>query len=470
LQLDQEATEVDTYDPSAEPTGNSNETSDERNSAVDDIQVVLPYAPNSPTLVGNPAHGCSFLPIEMKARHRGWGEVFFSSYRTLLERFEGALNAPNHRERWRQIIDVDPATWFAHHTPKLKPLTSEEVDKALKGVFFPVHAMGYNWLQSNHESAIQIRTRVLKLIGDYQSKGFQCEKVIILTHSMGGLVARALAHPDIGNLSEKILGVVHGVLPAIGAPAAYKRMRCGFEESLGGLNPAQKILGNKGSEVTAVLGNSPGGLQLLPCNAYGNGWLQIRQNGILFDSFPKHGDPYEEIYTLQNRWYGLIREEWLNPAEQPEATFARACAYLTDARDFHDTLGDYYHPVTYAHYGADAAQSTFETVTWEISRDYAGRRWRELNIFSDNKKGKLDAFERVDIGRRIETRIELGPPAGAGDQTVPLRSSEHQLLKGRLKGIFRQTGYEHQASYKDERAVNSTLYCVVRIAQRMWWT
>jgi len=264
--------------------------------------------------------------------------------------------------------------------------------------------------------------------------------------------------------------VVHGVLPAVGAPAAYKRMRCGFEENLAGLDPRPKIIGNKGSEVTAVLGNSPGGLQLLPCRAYGNAWLEVRHNGVLFDSFPKHDDPYEEIYKVRNRWYGLIREEWLNPAEQPNATFARVCTYLDRAREFHETLADYYHPLTYAHYGADPSRPSFETVVWEIDRDYVGRHWRELDIKTDDQQGVLGAVERAEGKHQIETKIKLGSSTGPGDQTVPLRSAEHQLLKGKLKGVFRQTGYEHQASYQNELALNSTLYCIVRIAQRMWWT
>ncbi len=469
LQLDHEATEVDTYDPVTNPTGNKDETSDERNSAVR-IDAVLPHTKNSPLLEREPDHACNFLTVDEKARYRGWGEVFFSSYRTVLERLENVLNSPGQEDSWKAVIDVDPTAWHAGPDCLLRPLTREEVDRVLKGTFFPVHAMGYNWLQSNHESALKIRKRIQKLIDDYQSRGFQCEKVIVLTHSMGGLVARALSHPQIGNMSETILGVVHGVLPALGAPAAYKRMRCGFEEHIGGLDPTPKIIGNKGSEVTAVLGNSPGGLQLLPCRAYGNEWLEIRHNKVLFGSFPKNGDPYDEIYKVRNRWYGLIREEWLNPAEQPNVTFARTCLYLDEAREFHEILADYYHPRTYAHYGADPSQPSFATVVWEIDRDYTGRHWRDLAIKKDDGQGKLKATELVDGKYRIETKIKLGPSTGPGDQTVPLRSAEHQLLKGKVKGVFRQTGYEHQASYQHENALNATLYSVVRIAQRMWWS
>jgi pimeloyl-ACP methyl ester carboxylesterase len=469
LLLDQAATEVDSYDPVNNPTGNSKETSDERNSAVADIKVSLPYEKGSPVLVGEPLNGCNRLSIEERARHRGWGEVFFSSYRNLLESLEQTLNGSHISDRLKGMVGVDPALWQAHPVPALRPLTEQDIHEALSGQFLPVHAMGYNWLQSNHDSALLIRNRIEKLIEEYQRCGFRCEKVIVLTHSMGGLVARALAHPKIGDMSDKILGVVHGVLPAVGAPAAYKRMRCGFEEKKGGLDPVPKIIGNKGSEVTAVLGNSPSGLQLLPCGMYGNGWLQIRHNGILFDSFPKNGDPYEEIYKVRNRWYGLIREEWLNPAEQSDATFKRACGYLNEARDFHETLGDYYHPRTYAHYGADPRQPTWESVVWEIHRDYVGRHWRDLSITEDDDQGKIEARERLEGNRHLDTKINLGSPYGSGDQTVPLRSAEHQLLEGRMKGVFRQTGYEHQDSYNNERALNSTLYSVLKIAARMWW-
>src|SRR5690606_39018943 len=112
----------------------------------------------------------------------------------------------------------------------------------IKGCWFPVHAMGYNWLQSNMDSGINTASRINSLIKKYQELGFQCEKVILVTHSMGGLVARAVVHPEMGNISDKVLGVIHGVMPAIGAGTTYKRMRCGFE----GDNVAARVLGATG--------------------------------------------------------------------------------------------------------------------------------------------------------------------------------------------------------------------------------
>jgi hypothetical protein len=64
---------------------------------------------------------------------------------------------------------------------------------------------------------------------------------------------------------------------------------------------------------------------------------------------------------------------------------------------------------------------------------------------------------------------ELGPSQGAGDQTVPLRSSDRQLLSNRFKAIFRQTGYEHQASFSNDDALHSTMFSIIKIAATMKW-
>jgi hypothetical protein len=61
------------------------------------------------------------------------------------------------------------------------------------------------------------------------------------------------------------------------------------------------------------------------------------------------------------------------------------------------------------------------------------------------------------------------PPSAPGDQTVPAKSADDQLHSGVFKSVFRQTGYEHQSSYKDSRAIASTLYSILRIAQKATW-
>lgn len=469
LQLDPATTEVDTYNGGVAPTGDRSETSAERQDR-GSIRVTIPSA--HPLLLeddlptANPRR-----TKEIKALERGWGEVYFTSYRGILEQCEQELNRPTvYAGGWSRIVGIDPTHFGAVAPSPISPLTEEDLTLATKGCIFPVHAMGYNWLNSIEQAASTLAVRIGKLIEKYNCLGIQCEKVIVVTHSMGGLVGRALVHPQMGNIESKILGIVHGVQPALGAPAAYKRMRCGFEEGFLGAAPTPKILGNYGSEVTAVLGNSVGGLQLLPSCAYGNDWLRVQHNGRIVESWPKAGDPYAEIYCVRDKWYGLLREDWLNPAGDHGAGFDITCRNLLKAKKFHDAIEQTYHPQSYAHYGADPKRPSWETVTWNYELPVLASNWKDLQVTVDDEQGHFTVDSVASLDRTLSgMTVKLGPANGAGDQTVPIRSSDHQLLSGKLKGVFRQTGYEHQASYSDLRAVQSTLFSIVKIALTMRW-
>lgn len=449
LQLDPAMTEVDEYDPVNNPTGDSGETADERHDIVEvEREYALSVGIDTPLLMDDPVAAKSRRTKNQKARERGWGEVYFGSYHVLLEMCEQRMNSVfvhgKLHKWWRTIVNVSPAQWQAHPQPALTPIEEETLRETVKNCWFPVHAMGYNWLESNEISGARIAKRIRRLIKKYNEQGYQCEKVIIVTHSMGGLVARALIHPDIGNLQDKILGIVHGVMPATGAGAAYKRMRCGFEDSgLDSLSPVDsitaKVLGNFGREVTAVLGNAQGGLELLPSQAYGNEWLQIVQNDRTLKSLPKYGDPYEEIYKVQNKWYSLIREQWLNPANiERGPDFEKTSALLDLAKAFHSKICNTYHPLSFAHYGADSNRPAWHRVIWKLETNAKILDLERLRIEDDDEQGNL----RVN---NPSTALECTPPFSVvlqtaddpGDQTVPLHSAEHQLRSGQFKGVLR---------------------------------
>ena len=512
----------DTLDPSKPTniTGAANETPAERQLRLDPLQTTVDiYDPSGPAdVIGDGRHGNVQLndhfhsplltsdPAAMqtgrtavqKARARGWGEVYFKSYGPLLQHLESRLNSTfsegKLRQEWHDVVGVDPQVWSADPKLPQQALKEEELKKIATGCWFAVFAFGYNWLQSNGDSAKVIATRINKVIDDFNNAGYECNQVIVVTHSMGGLVGRALVHPDYGNLQDKILGIVHGVMPAIGAPAAYRRMRAGFEDpGLMSTNKAvieasvaAKVAGNHGDEVTAVLANAQGGLELLPSSLYGNGWLRVRHNGRDLETWPKNGDPYSEIYKIKGKWYALFREEWINPSnrrrENGGGTFGRTCEYLDKAKSFHQKIFNTYHPNSYAHYGADKARPSFDEVIWEVTNCSDPTGWQNWHILDDSKQGRLNlGGEDTDgltgmLGLPFG-EIALGPvyatilsPSAPGDQTVPAKSSDHQLHSGRFKGVFRQTGYEHQSSYKDPRAVASTLYSILRIAQNAPWT
>ena len=477
LRLDPLSTELDVYDPTGDTqTGDPDESADQRNDSVTFPQVYDAFNCLDGPLLQNDLPGTDNRKTkDQKARERGWGEVYFSSYKHLLSTCEVCLNAAfsygSLNTYLRQFVKgIAPSDWQAHPTPALKEIDEKLIRDAVNGCWFPVHAMGYNWLRENAEAGKTIAKRITELMRRYQDQGFGCEKVILVTHSMGGLVARAVLHPDIGNLEDKVLGVVHGVMPAIGAGTAYKRVRCGFE----GNGIGAQILGQVGPNVTAVLANAQGGLELLPTQAYGNHWLQIRQNKSVLMSLPTHGDPYEEIYKVPNKWFGLLREEWINPARAKGAGFKRTAKLLDRARDFHNAIANTYHSESYAHYGADPAGKTWHKVVWEIDAKAKVHSVDMLTIDTDSGKGILGLFDPTlpAGGEKLPIRFDarLLDPVESGDQTVPVHSADAQLRSGRFKGVFRQTGYEHQESYSNPAVLAATLYSLIQIASKMKWS
>jgi hypothetical protein len=367
------------------------------------------------------------------------------------------------------VVGVSPATWQAEPSLPLKELDEDTIRKAVSGCWFPVHAMGYNWLKGNRESGVVIARRIRNLISGYQQQGYQSEKVILVTHSMGGLTARAVIHPEMGKLNNEVLGIIHGVMPAIGAGTAYKRVRCGFE----GSGTSAKILGYIGSHVTPVLANAQGGLELLPSKDYGNNWLQITHKGKTIKSLPEQGDPYKEIYKIRGKWFGLLREDWINPADLSGRGFDATCSLLDKARDFHVAISNTYHDQSFAHYGADKQRMTWHRVAWEISDTSSSTNVDLLEISLDNAKGVLKTIDptlRENNKIHPEIEIKLLDPADAGDQTVPVHSADAQLRSKKFKGIFRQSGYEHQSSYSNPAVVASTLYSLFQIISTMKWS
>jgi hypothetical protein len=449
IQLDAAQTEVDTYEPARQSTGDANESSDHRHSAVTvSVRYPVSVGIDMPLLMDDPKSMPFAKTKEQKARERGWGEVFFGSYSELLETCELRLNTAFRRGKmdswWRGIIGVAPEEWQASPQPRLIPLEEPALKNALKDCWFPVHAMGYNWLESNRKSGIVTAKRISALIENYKAEGFQCEKVIVVTHSMGGVVGRALIHPEMGSLGETVLGIVHGVMPAVGAAAAYKRIRCGFEDpGVVSMSPmvsvTAKVLGNFGREVTAVLANAPGGLELLPSQAYGNGWLQIRQNGQTVRSLPQRGDPYDEIYKLRGKWYGLLCEEWINPARQPQSGFNRTARMLDEAKIFHKEISSTYHAQSYAHYGADAKHAAWHNVVWDLGGRSDNLSIDHFLIRTDDEQGNLVLGPPPSLLNKAlgpDVPAVLQPAREPGDQTVPLHSLSISFTAENLKVFF----------------------------------
>ncbi|MFV0575025.1 MAG: esterase/lipase family protein [Vibrio sp.] len=390
---------------------------------------------------------------------RGWGSVGYGSYYEFLDWLQTALHDFMDAEEGvslrRELAGINLGAEFNEQA-----LTYEEALHSYD-YFFPVHAVGYNWLQSNKDSAKYVSEQVDSIIYHYQKRlGKKCHKVILVTHSMGGLVARHYTQ-NLGGES-KVLGVVHGVMPANGAPAVYRRMKAGTEyTSLWNLPSflSAKVLGGNAATMTAVLSQSPGPIQLLPGEAYGMNWLEI-ENGRYSYTLPKR-DPYEEIYLNRDTWWGLCETPLIN-AEQSKTQAALdkdwenySKMMKKTVKSFIEGLNGQYHPLTYSFYGDSESYLSFGKVRWEDCTNFYHQGYLNNNdylsdsltkpTFTDEQvlAGKLHSRdEQHDLRtvsiptdtREIKRDYKITSPSSAGDGTVPLASGQihTRYLQSRL--------------------------------------
>lgn len=312
--------------------------------------------------------------------------------------------------------------------------------------------------------------------------------MILVTHSMGGLVARACA--QLPGMAERILGVVHGVMPAIGAPATYKRIRAGFEGA------GQVVLGRNGAECTAVMANAPGPLELLPTAQYKTWsnrgqrhWLRVSYVGMgqrgmseEMESFLGEEDPYRNIYLNNSAdWWKLIREDLIDPAgkedrerakregkgfstkTRPAPDFDRFARTMKLARSLHQQIEERYHPNTYAYYAADQHQLAWNEINWKCRPDVPGDP-RKARLVADDLNGMME----LRFGEIHHRYCILQDGTGPGDGTVPAESGAApkpyvvQLFKheGKSKG---HDSYDHQFSYNAPISQAVTLDSIIRI-------
>lgn len=462
---------------------------------------------------------------------RGWGALMRSSYHPFMAKLQVALNdlAAYDFERcvtdlrgWAEEAGFDaPGDWGAKEGP---PLTREEIVHAAE-YQFDVWAGGYNWLQSNRDSGAAIKDLIENTILPFYNegeavvaadtpdgkgndacqiqrrgpRGLAAKKVIVVTHSMGGLVSRALTEV---HQCDKVLGVSHGVMPATGAPASYKRMRAGFE------GVEQLFLGRSAADVTAILSQAPGGLELLPTADYNDGkpWLFVRNaaGGAPLMALPQNGDPYGEIYQSA-AWYGLVpdtNEAMLNPIANKAATkFDRprgelsARAILTQTllsvRDFHEDIRGLYKIPTYAHFGAQGARTAGKEAGGLLGTGLMASKdrnsWGEVSWVGDARDletGSLKILHDDGNGTIRTTNghtLTIAGPDCPGDGTVPVHSGEAPRKAGIEMCFAHGHGnpgmanehfcYDHQGSYGDEykRSFFATMYAIIKIAQQADW-
>ncbi|OTG84125.1 hypothetical protein B9T31_13280 [Acinetobacter sp. ANC 4558] len=356
------------------------------------------------------------------ARARGWGSVIPVGYPNVLMYLESQLNQPfktikeqkegefKGTSEWEKIVSPGNKQtqklldkWLSSQVTELLKVEQHE---SLADYTFPVFACGYNWLQSNRLSADNVADRMNNEIMAQIKKEHptaKFKKFIVVTHSMGGLVTRALIQND--KVKDKIAGVVHGVMPASGAPAVYQRITVGWDgwkASTGIKNSitawiTKFMFGDTSERLTATLASAPGGLELLPFSNYLNpdnsgntkAWLTIKANtpnGEITATLPKTNDPYTEIYKRKNTWWAMMNPDFIDPAglmkkeaekKKLQDIFDVYRENIDIVNKLHKHIADSYHENSYAHYGSDTNFKSYGQVVWRCKET--------LNIKSENE-------------------------------------------------------------------------------------
>lgn len=430
------------------------------------------------------------IQTDEELRRRGWGEVGYSSYAEALVWLENNLNDFGDSKAGDRFAMINAVLEGAINADKV---TRDEVALSYK-YQFPVHAVGYNWLDSNAKSAERLARRIKDFVAHYVNNKIRCEKVIVVTHSMGGLVARHCSE-NLG-MKNTILGIVHGVMPAIGAAAVYRRMKAGTENPDKGTwksargGAASYVLGGNAAEMTTVLSSAPGPLQLLPSIEYGMNWLKFSDGARDMPelSLPK-ADPYDEIYTVRGRWWSLCDYRLIDARDKPEQKTkeklnADWLGFETiinkEVRTFlEDDLKGKYHANTYAFIGLDDNHRAYGQVTWtaKTNVNYAKPTAANLPNASfkrgDNGEGTEYPFTKVQVqGGRGGTKVvdrdmpmDVSKGEEAGDGTVPSRSG--RAVKSHAKAYFELARVGHEPAYKNDNhhAQLAALHGIIKITQ-----
>jgi hypothetical protein len=448
---------------------------------------------------------------DKEATRRKWGTVHHFSYSSLLNFLETRLNwmsGPNPVYQFRQLAEeAKKNTAFA------RDLVPDDTDVSkMLNYQFPVYGGGYNWVQCNKDSAQKVLEWIQEIIKSYQDAKLDCQKVILVTHSMGGLVGRMISKLDKAGV---VLGVVHGAMPAIGAPLAYRQMVCGvptedkviLSEMRG--QTFARLVGQTARETTPVMGQSPGALELLPNHLYNPGWLVVEQKTQQGEEFKlrlPQKDPYTEIYEEQENWYRLVDPAYLDPGKVGKNAALAWASYrskLKVAKQFHQELGTYYHPMdgdkagSYLFYGSDPSQKAYGSIRWQLTQvEPFDKMIHPLSpltpegiknakpLASDPNQAPPQEWKHAFVktppspsGHTISQTsgnllyslvFELKGKDVDGDATVPWQSGGAPGKKesGDQPHVYQLKGFDHQSAYDNDMVRKVTLLAVCQIVKK----
>lgn len=193
------------------------------------------------------------------------------------------------------------------------------------------------------------------------------------------------------------------------------------------------------------------------------------------------GNPYD-FYRDMKSWYRMIDPELADPARRYSKVGTAVVDLISDAigaaEKLHTKLlmtgGDgsappkpYYHPHTYAFYGADKELKAFGQVRW-VAREpsinptaLSPSLIRAATLVSATRNGDRE----VRVGRNLHLRFFIWPEDAHGDETVPVQSGAGP--SSHVRQTFAPIGFRHQQSLEPEAMRLLVRHLIVKIVQEI---
>ena len=402
-------------------------------------------------------------PYAAERRERGYASVASGFYEKFLKTLETKLNNPE------------------------VPQGAQDTE-----IIYPVYVCPYDW----RKDITDIAGKEVKDVYDTIKKDQGTDEIIIITHSMGGLVAREFLRQN-EQAAQKIRGVIHGVQPAAGAVQFYAYFKCGTQKLLG-ISPTdlvlKGILGRKKRDFAALCCDIPGAIELAPTSNTGeHQWLNWDAELEQKYGIEVQKDKIFSCYEDKSGILGLTAQDFDKTVND------LIIENIEKAKTFHEDLQTFRHERTHtlsssqvqtvqsvrierneitAAFAADFCCGTVKTehLTDEQKKllDRIKKKIGErlIKAGKDKVKAKIEKIKK-GIYKKLwnfqDSRIEIiVTKDNEGDGTVPLKSQQtlETASKKENEGKEPYTGIEHSEFYKNDTVINDVIALIKELSAK----